>query len=180
MTGFAGQFENVMSHAPADDAHISRRRRPRRAHLGVNLTSLIDVTFLLLIFFMVATSMNADEEAYRMDLPEREGIGGADPFTLDDNPLRILVNSTGLGPNMYELRIDGPYPQPADFKALYQYLNQKQVNPTNASIGSGAMFEPDHPIVIQPTRATRWEHAMEAFNAAARAHYTNVTFATPG
>jgi hypothetical protein len=42
------------------------------------------------------------------------------------------------------------------------------------------MFPADHPIIVQPARATRWEHAMEAFNAAARARYSNVTFAKPG
>lgn len=183
MTGFSGQFENLTSHASgADEIHLTRprRRRARGARLAVNLTSLIDVTFLLLIFFMIATSMSAGEEAYRVDLPDREGVGGPDPFTLDDDPLRIMVNSTGLGPNMYQLRIDGPYPQPETFQTLYEFLRQKQVNPETASLGSGAMFEPEYPIVIQPTRTTRWEHAMEALNAAARARYTNVTFATPG
>jgi hypothetical protein len=43
----------------------------------------------------------------------------------------------------------------------------------------GGMFEADHPIIIEPTATTRWEHAMEAFNAAVRARYTNVTFAPP-
>ena len=43
----------------------------------------------------------------------------------------------------------------------------------------GGLFEADHPIIIEPTGTTRWEHAMEAFNAAVRARYTNVTFAPP-
>jgi biopolymer transport protein ExbD len=183
--------------APQDSHHanpffavegaVIEHRRTRQRHargpakISLAMTSMIDVVFLLLIYFLVATDFRMGEELYRMDLPNRDDAGsGADPFTLDDQPLRILVNSTGLGPDMYQLRIDGPYPQPPDFESLHAFLQQKQVNPENASIGSGAMFESDHPVVIQPTKATRWEHAMEAFNAAARARYTNVTFAKPG
>jgi hypothetical protein len=39
------------------------------------------------------------------------------------------------------------------------------------------MYEPDHPIIIEPSSRTRWEHVVDALNAAARARYTNVTFA---
>lgn len=152
-----------------------KRRKRTPMHLKINVTSLIDVTFLLLVYFMVATSFTAGEGVYRMDLPNREGIG-ADPFDLDDEPLRILVASTGLGPEMCTVRLDGPFPQPESFEALHQFLRAKQVS----EMTTGALFESDHPIVIQPTRATLWEHAMEAFNSAARAGYTNVTLAKPG
>jgi hypothetical protein len=109
-----------------------------------------------------------------MDLPNRDGAGSAaDPFQLDDEPLRIGVSSTGLSADLYRLRIDGPYPQPDTFEALHDFLRGAQVNESS----SGGLFEPDHPIVIQPTRSTRWEHVIEAFNAAARARFTNVTFA---
>lgn len=159
-----------------DGLPLPPRRGRRRARVTVNLVSLIDVTFLLLIYFMVATSMTGGEEAYRMDLPDRSRAAQNDPFELDQEPLRIAVASTGLGPEMYELRIDGPYVQPRSFEALSDFLRDSQV----AVDGSvGGLFAPDHPIVIQPTRTTRWEHAMEALNAAARARYTNVTFSKP-
>ena len=158
------------------DVPLPARRGRRRTRLSVNLTSLIDVTFLLLIYFMVATSMTAAEEAYRMDIPAREGVSQADPFTLDAQPLRIVVTSTGLAPDMYRLRLEGPYGQPATFDDLFQFLSSRQVSPDTTA----GLFERDHPIIIQPARTTRWEHAMEAFNAAARARYTNVTFAKPG
>src|ERR1043165_760240 len=162
-----------------DELPLPPRRTRRRARVAVNLTSLIDVTFLLLIYFIMATSMTGGEEVYRVDLPAQEGAGRHDPFALDDEPLRIIVHSTGLGPEMYRLQIDGPYPQPQTFEALHEFLAAKQVNEANATSGSGALFRPDFPIIIQPSRSTRWEHAMEAFNAAARAKYTNITFSKP-
>ena len=162
-----------------DDLPLPPRRMRRRARFSVNLTSLIDVTFLLLIYFIMATSMTGSEEFFRMQLPASEGSGPGDPFALDDEPLRIIVTSTGIGPDMYQLRIDGPYPQPENFQALYAFLNSKQVNEQNIASRGGALFRPQHPIIIQPSRSTRWEHAIEAFNSAARARYTNITFSKP-
>jgi len=175
--------------APDEHQALPEPRREKRRHgvvgLQVNLTSLIDVTFLLLVYFMVATSFASTERIYRMDLPDRTGAGGLDAFELIEEPLRISVMSTGLSPSMYQLTIEGPYPQPPSFEALADYLLRAQVGSAEGDGGAGGgngggeLFEADHPIIIQPTRSTRWEHAIEAFNAAARARYTNVTFAKP-
>jgi len=163
--------EQVMAHT-----RTRTHRRPRGpAKLSLSMTSMIDVVFLLLIYFLVATDFRLGEEVYRLDLPDRTGAGSPDPFELDNEPLRISVMSTGLSASMYRLTIEGPYPQPESFEKLFEFLDQTMVG----RVESGALFEADHPIIIQPSRSTRWEHAIEAFNAAARARYTNVTFAKP-
>lgn len=164
------------------DPYVIEHRRTRDRHgrgparIGVNLTSMIDVVFLLLVYFMVATEFKLGEEVYRLDLPDRAASAQQDPFELDDEPLRILVSTVGFDRDGYRLRIDGPYPQPSSFEQLFEFLRDRR-------IGSGApnaQFQPDNPILIEPARSARWEHAMEAFNAAVRARYTNVTFAKPG
>ncbi|MCH2149151.1 MAG: biopolymer transporter ExbD, partial [Phycisphaerales bacterium] len=64
------------------------RRRDRSApSIGLNLTSMIDVVFLLLVYFLVATDFKQSEEIYRLDLPERREGMALDPFELDDEPL---------------------------------------------------------------------------------------------
>lgn len=156
-----------------------RKRRPPVSALSLSMTAMIDVVFLLLIYFLVATDFRTGEGIYRVELPGREGAGAPDPFQLDEEPLRIIVHSTGLGAGMYQVRLDGPYPQPQTFEELHGFLRDKQVSEASVTIGSGALFRPEHPIILQPSRSTRWEHAIEAFNAAARAKYTNITFAKP-
>jgi biopolymer transport protein ExbD len=47
-------------------------RRQKNAELSVNLTPLIDVVFLLLIFFMVSTTFT-QETHLNLDLPEASG-----------------------------------------------------------------------------------------------------------
>jgi biopolymer transport protein ExbD len=152
-----------------------RRRRERtRPRIALHLTAMIDVVFLLLVYFMVATEFKVGEEIYRLDLPERvTAQRELDPFDLDEMPLRILVATTGFGLDTYTLRLEGPYEQPRTFEDLYDFLRNRQVSEFTRT----GLFEPDHPIVIEPTRTTKWQHVVEAFNAAARARYTNVTFA---
>jgi biopolymer transport protein ExbD len=169
--------ENRMG-APPEAGHVSPRRRRRRAQprIGLNLTAMIDVTFLLLVYFMTATQFKMGEEVYRLDLPERGAARQQrDPFELDVEPLRIRVASIGGGLRAYQLRVEGPYRQPRTFEELYDFLARRRID---ASSPRG-LFEPDHPIIIQPTRTTTWQHAMAAFNAAARARFTNVIFARP-
>jgi biopolymer transport protein ExbD len=156
--------------------HVRTRQRHKRgrAQIGLNLTAMIDVVFLLLVYFMVATQFKLGEEIYRMDLPERQPAQAPlDPFDLDDEPLRITVASLGSG--AYQLRIEGPYEQPVTFDDLHQFLRARRIGQGTM----GGLFEPDHPIIIAPAGSTRWDHVIEAFNSAVRARYTNITFGQP-
>jgi biopolymer transport protein ExbD len=65
-------------------------RRQRREEDSVNLTPLIDVVFLLLIFFMVATTFT-EETHLSVDLPEAVG----EPTTDSGDRLDIVINADG-------------------------------------------------------------------------------------
>ncbi len=148
----------------------SSRRRPAR--LGLNLTSMIDVVFLLLVYFMAATEFKLGEEIYRLDLPERSN----DPFELPRDPLRVTV--TSIGDENYVLKLQGAQTtrsQPGTFQELFEILAGSR----RSDRAAGGLFEADHPIIVEPTGGTSWEHAISAFNAIARARYTNITFAAP-
>lgn len=55
-----------------------RFRRQRNDEVLVNLTPLIDVVFLLLIFFMVSTTFTR-ETALQIDLPKASTVGSPTP-----------------------------------------------------------------------------------------------------
>ena len=58
-------------------------RRQKRSQDGVNLTPLIDVVFLLLIFFMVSTTFTKETHLV-VDLPEADGESSeTQPETID-------------------------------------------------------------------------------------------------
>ena len=65
-------------------------RRQSREEDSVNLTPLIDVVFLLLIFFMVSTTFTK-ETHLQIDLPEASG----DAAPGDNQQIEILINAEG-------------------------------------------------------------------------------------
>lgn len=65
-------------------------RRQRGEELSVNLTPLIDVVFLLLIFFMVSTTFTKESRLH-LELPSAEG----ESATEIPNALEVVVSAQG-------------------------------------------------------------------------------------
>jgi len=65
-------------------------KRQVKAEEGVNLTPLIDVVFLLLIFFMVSTTFTK-ESHLEIDLPEATG----DPQPQKERQIDVVVDAQG-------------------------------------------------------------------------------------
>jgi len=65
-------------------------RRQRGEEIGVNLTPLIDVVFLLLIFFMVSTTFKK-ETHINLNLPEAEG----EQVTAENKQIEIVISASG-------------------------------------------------------------------------------------
>ena len=65
-------------------------RRQRSEEVGVNLTPLIDVVFLLLIFFMVSTTFTREPQL-SIDLPEATGV----LREAQDKQIEILIDEAG-------------------------------------------------------------------------------------
>ena len=65
-------------------------RRQQREEVTVNLTPLIDVVFLLLIFFMVSTTFTR-ETRLDITLPEASGV----PQARKDHQVEVVVGSNG-------------------------------------------------------------------------------------
>ncbi len=67
-----------------------RFARPRRDPVEVNLTPLIDVVFLLLIFFMVSTTFET-RQALELTLPETSSGAAAEV-----SPVTVVITATGV------------------------------------------------------------------------------------
>ncbi len=65
----------------------------RRRTFGINMTPMIDVVFLLIIFFLVSSHLAQQETQLELDLPEAES--GQD-LAEAENP-RVTVNVTADG-----------------------------------------------------------------------------------
>lgn len=128
-------------------------RQLRRPEVSINLTPLIDVVFLLLIFFMVSTSFSELTQLV-VDLPEAEGS----PATTD-NALILTVDVAG------NMTLNGES-VPNDVRGLSLALRQQLSGNT------------DIPVTLSADAMTPHQYVVTAMDVAAQLNITRLTIAT--
>ena len=128
-------------------------RQLRRPEVSINLTPLIDVVFLLLIFFMVSTSF-AELTQLVVDLPEAEGAPASTNTTL-----LLVVDVEG------NMTLDGA-PVPNDARGLSEALRQRLYGNT------------DIPVTLSADAMTPHQYVVTAMDVAAQLNITRLTIAT--
>lgn len=128
--------------------------RPREEP-DVNLTPLIDVVFLLLIFFMVSTTFERDTEI-SLDLPEATG----EPLQTERLVIEISIDAEG------------------NYYVNQQELINTQMNTLKRGIQQ-ALGEGERPqVILSADRNTPHQAVITAMDAARQLGLVNLTFAT--
>jgi biopolymer transport protein ExbD len=128
-------------------------RRQRRDELSINLTPLIDVVFLLLIFFMVSTSFTRATQL-AVNLPEAEG----QPAPERTAKLELVIAADGV----FTLNGREISSQPIDVRrALRDESNGNR----------------DMPITIAADGAAAHRHVVTALDAASALGFHQLTIA---
>ena len=151
-----------------------RKKKQRSAVMTVNLTPAIDITFNLLIFFLVATTFKAAEGILPSKVPVEQGVLEATPLPI--SPIKIHIGQIGDGPSDYRLAIDNWRRQPDTFLELTQVLEGLLDRPG---------FDSETPVVLIPQGDVQWDHVVNCFNAVRRVNsgkgpehlIRNITFA---
>ena len=122
----------------------------------VDLTSLIDVVFLLLIFFMVSTTFER-ESVLKVDLPEASAVAEREEL-----------------PDTMELVIDGEG---------RMFLNDQRLLDSNANTIRAAMEQlagenRDLPLILRADRLTPHHFVVTAMDVAAQMGFMNLSIAT--
>ena len=122
----------------------------------VDLTSLIDVVFLLLIFFMVSTTFER-ESVLKVDLPEASAVADREEM-----------------PESLELVIDGEG---------RMFLNDQRLLDSNADTIRAAMEQlagenRDVPLILRADRLTPHHFVVTAMDVAAQMGFINLSIAT--
>ncbi|MCE9590285.1 MAG: biopolymer transporter ExbD [Planctomycetes bacterium] len=151
-----------------------RRKRGERNEITLNLVAMLDMAFNILIFFILTANFAAGEGVLTAKLPEPP-----DPEILltkareiPKNPIVINVSSAGSGG--YNLNIEGSVASTRDFTELQSQLSQMQSDPAHGRAGA---YKSDNPVVIRSDGGVRWQHVVNAFNAAISARYSDISFA---
>lgn len=123
--------------------------------IDVNLTPLIDVVFLLLIFFMVSTTFKKESEI-SIDLPE----AATEKSEKAKEAIEITIDKTGK-----------------------YYVNQQEVINTSADTLKGAIRKvlgdrKDPPLIISADAKTPHQAVITAMDAARQLGLVHLTFAT--
>ena len=147
-------------------------RKPKQGAIGLNLTSMIDVVFLLLIYFLVATEFQTSEAAFPMDLPDRSH---GHILMIDDEPIVIVIESYGSTSQDLQLHVKEPWGPVRSIEALQLFLHSN----LSDGFGTQGLFTDDHPIRLIPTKTTRWDHVLTVYNTVVEMEYTNIILDDP-
>lgn len=122
----------------------------------VDLTSLIDVVFLLLIFFMVSTTFER-QALLKVDLPEASEV---EDRTEQPETLELVIDSEGR-----------------------MYLNDRRLvdsedRTLRAAIEEAVGMERSVPLILRADRQTPHHFVVTAMDVAAQLGFTNLSIAT--
>lgn len=138
---------------------------------GPNMTPLVDVVMVILIFLMLAGSFIGTEHYLSSNLPMTDRGGGGEappPGFVPDVPLEIFVSSPS--PDRYLARVDtiSTY----DARELTRMLERKR----DAQRRTGKSID-DIQVIISPTRGVKFRFLVEVYEAAMRADFKKIAFA---
>ncbi len=130
-------------------------KRQVKSEEGINLTPLIDVVFLLLIFFMVSTTFTK-ETHLKLSLPEAQG----DPAPDVPEKIEVIIGAQG------EFAING------------ETLVNTQLDTLMAAIEATGKGDTSLPFVITADAKVPYESVVTAMDAAGRMGYVNLSMTT--
>lgn len=131
-------------------------RRRHRDDVGVDLTPLIDVVFLLLIFFMVSTTF-IRETQLKIDLPEASG----ELQEIEDDVIEITVDRNGDYAVDDQLLVNNEIGTLV--RALRQHLKER---------------EPSSRVIITADAKAAHEDVVRAMDAAGRVGLSHISITT--
>lgn len=130
--------------------------KPRRKEdIDINLTPLIDVVFLLLIFFMVTTTFNRFSEL-RIDLPQ----ASQEPVQAQKKQLELVIDARG------RYFLDG-----------HELVNTKPAT-VIAALQKVVGADKTRPLIIRADAMTPHQSVVTAMDAAAKLGMSRLSIAT--
>ncbi|MFC3680130.1 ExbD/TolR family protein [Bacterioplanoides pacificum] len=130
-------------------------KRQNREEVAVNLTPLIDIVFLLLIFFMVSTTFTK-ENHLSIDLPQASTEASDAPL----QALEILISAAG------------------EFTVNDQALVNSQLNTLKRALQKTLGERDSAPVIITADAKTPHEAVVRAMDAAGQLGLVNLSITT--
>jgi len=150
-----------------------------RARLALSITPMIDVVFLLLVYFVVTAGFGSQERLLRTegaaeaaaDRPERERKPTSE-LELGQEPLVIRLVRDAGSDGTTRIMLPAGLARVSDAAALEGVLRDSMLSPQQPR----GLFAADHPVRIAPARDVPWEDVVGVFRAVMGAGYRSVAF----
>jgi len=126
--------------------------------IGFQIAPMVDVVFVLMLFFMASAGVQVVEKELAMNLPSGSGAASDVPVT------PIVIDITGDG----QVSVNDQTYGSKDDKTL-QGLR-------DFFTSTITQFGDKDPVIVRPSPDTTHERVMDVLNAAAAAHVTNLAF----
>lgn len=138
---------------------------------GPNLTPLVDVVMVILIFLMLVGSFGAGEHFLASNLPIKQNGPGQTPPPagwVADTPLEIRVDPRGAGFEAVagRIRVNDQRQLESQLRRMLEQFQKAGTPPDKVQV------------IISPSRVVRYEHLIRVYEAALSAGFTKVAFAT--
>lgn len=130
-------------------------RKDKTEDLDVNLTPLIDVVFLLLIFFMVSTTFQRESQI-TVQLPQ----ASREPVDTPAEKIEIVINATG------------------QYFVNEQELVKSDANALISALNTATAGNRDIPLTIRADQNTPHQAVITAMDAAAQLGLNRMSIAT--
>lgn len=130
-------------------------KRQVKAEESVNLTPLIDVVFLLLIFFMVSTTFTK-ETHLEIDLPEAEG----EQQPVAETQIEVVVDAQG------------------NFTVNGKPLVNKQLDTLRTAIERTSSGKTDIPFIITGDSDANYQSIVSVMDVAGKMGFVNLSMTT--
>ena len=157
------------SNAQQDSVHLyvpERKKRKREdVKLQPPLTPMIDVTFQLLLYFLLTYSTRKDEGQIPGTLPATTGQATERP--LQHKAIKIKIAAIGLYREQVQYTVGSKSLN--DSRQLSAFLQRRRES-------HGA----ETPVVIDPSPRVRWKYVVDAYNQAVHAKFKNIGFVPSG
>lgn len=126
--------------------------------IGFQIAPMVDVVFVLMLFFMASAGVQVVEKELSMNLPS----GAGKPSDVPSTP--IIVDISGEGQVTVNDQAYGGN-EDKNLNALRDFFTK-----------SIAQFGDKDPVIVRPAPETTHERIMDVLNAAAASHVTKLTF----
>ena len=126
--------------------------------IGFQIAPMVDVVFVLMLFFMASAGVQVVEKELSMNLPS----GAGKPSDVPTTPIVVDISADG------EVSMNDK---------VYGNKDDKNLNDLREFFKhSIEQFGDKDPVIVRPAPETTHERIMDVLNAAAAAHVSHLTF----